>query len=117
MSLDIRLSQHVECQDVVDIARQACEAILKVYNGEASLAWASHPAARLVPCSLPAAASRRAQLGVTAIFFLHPLQAESWNVEHKADESPLTRADKDANAVICDGLARIGAAAQAGGNC
>ena len=36
------------------------------------------------------------------------VQAESWNVEHKADESPLTRADKEANAVICDGLARIG---------
>ncbi|KAI3432334.1 hypothetical protein D9Q98_003892 [Chlorella vulgaris] len=34
-------------------------------------------------------------------------KAESWNVEHKADDSPLTRADKDANAVICDGLARI----------
>jgi 3'-phosphoadenosine 5'-phosphosulfate (PAPS) 3'-phosphatase len=29
-------------------------------------------------------------------------------VEHKADYSPLTRADKEANAVICDGLARIG---------
>lgn len=36
------------------------------------------------------------------------VQAESWNVESKADDSPLTRADKDANAVICDGLARIG---------
>lgn len=67
MSLDVSLSQHIDCQQVVAIARQACEAILKVYNSE----------------------------------------AESWNVEHKADESPLTRADREANAVICDGLARI----------
>jgi hypothetical protein len=36
------------------------------------------------------------------------VQAESWNVEHKVDNSPLTRADKEDNAVICDGLARIG---------
>ncbi len=36
------------------------------------------------------------------------VQAEAWGVEHKADASPLTRADKDANAVICDGLAQIG---------
>lgn len=40
---------------------------------------------------------------------MHPPQAESWDVEHKADDSPLTRADREANAVICEGLARIGA--------
>ncbi|KAL4856578.1 3'-(2'-),5'-bisphosphate nucleotidase CysQ [Chlorella vulgaris] len=68
MSLIVELSQTVNCQDVVKIARDACHVILQVYNS----------------------------------------QAESWNVEHKADDSPLTRADKEANAVICDGLARIG---------
>ena len=26
----------------------------------------------------------------------------------KSDDSPLTRADKEANAVICEGLSRIG---------
>jgi hypothetical protein len=36
------------------------------------------------------------------------VQAESWNVEHKAKDSPLTRAYKEDNAVICDGLACIG---------
>jgi hypothetical protein len=36
------------------------------------------------------------------------LQDEDWNVERKADNSPLTRADQEANAVICAGLARIG---------
>ena len=39
----------------------------------------------------------------------HQLQAESWDVERKADDSPLTRADREANAVICEGLARVGA--------
>lgn len=67
MALHIKLTQHVDCQQVVGIARAACDAILRVYNSE----------------------------------------AETWGVERKADESPLTRADKEANAVICDGLAQI----------
>lgn len=67
MSLEIMVKQRVDCQQVVQIAKAACEAILRVYNSE----------------------------------------ADSWNVEQKADSSPLTRADQEANAVICDGLARI----------
>ncbi|PRW61118.1 3 (2),5 -bisphosphate nucleotidase [Chlorella sorokiniana] len=67
MSLEVALTQRVDCAAVVVIAKQACQAILAVYNSE----------------------------------------AESWDVEHKADESPLTRADREANAVICEGLARI----------
>jgi len=38
----------------------------------------------------------------------HLTQDEDWNVEMKADDSPLTRADREANAVICDGLAALG---------
>lgn len=37
-------------------------------------------------------------------------QTEEWQVEQKADNSPLTRADREANAVICEGLAQLGAA-------
>ena len=37
-----------------------------------------------------------------------PLQGETWDVERKDDNSPLTRADKEANAIICAGLAAIG---------
>ena len=36
------------------------------------------------------------------------LQNETWNVEKKDDNSPLTRADKEANAIICAGLESIG---------
>jgi hypothetical protein len=34
MSLGIELSQQVDCQQVVDIAKHACDAILAVYNTE-----------------------------------------------------------------------------------
>lgn len=34
MSLEINLKQQVDCQQVVGIAKQACEAILSVYNSE-----------------------------------------------------------------------------------
>lgn len=36
-----------------------------------------------------------------AILRIYDGDAEDWGVEHKADSSPLTRADKEANAVIC----------------
>jgi hypothetical protein len=36
------------------------------------------------------------------------MQAETWDVECKADHSPLTRADREANNIICEGLTRIG---------
>ena len=39
------------------------------------------------------------------------MQDEDWNVERKADNSPLTRADQEANAVICAGLAALGTSA------
>lgn len=29
---------------------------------------------------------------------------QNWEVEHKLDKSPLTRADREANAIICRGL-------------
>ena len=35
------------------------------------------------------------------------LQVSNWDVEIKSDNSPLTRADKDANAIICSALQRI----------
>lgn len=31
----------------------------------------------------------------------------SFNVEHKSDDSPLTRADKEANDIICEGLKKL----------
>ena len=34
MSLSIDLTQRLDCQDLVVIAKQACEAILQVYNSE-----------------------------------------------------------------------------------
>eukprot|EP01023_Acetabularia_acetabulum_P010334 TRINITY_DN14727_c0_g1_i1.p1 TRINITY_DN14727_c0_g1~~TRINITY_DN14727_c0_g1_i1.p1 ORF type:complete len:316 (+),score=71.58 TRINITY_DN14727_c0_g1_i1:71-1018(+) len=34
-------------------------------------------------------------------------EAESWNVETKSDNSPLTRADKESNEIICKALARL----------
>lgn len=34
MALHIKLTQHVDCQQVVGIARAACDAILRVYNSE-----------------------------------------------------------------------------------
>lgn len=37
MSLEIKLTQRVECWAVVEIAKQACEAILRVYNSEVRL--------------------------------------------------------------------------------
>lgn len=37
-----------------------------------------------------------------------PIQDEDWNVERKADNSPLTRADREANVVICTALAELG---------
>lgn len=44
-----------------------------------------------------------------AILRVYNAGEEAWGVEAKADASPLTRADQDANDVICAGLARIGA--------
>lgn len=32
---------------------------------------------------------------------------EQFEVEHKSDDSPLTKADREANAIICDGLDRL----------
>lgn len=35
------------------------------------------------------------------------MQEENWNKERKADNSPLTRADQEANTLICAGLAAL----------
>lgn len=110
MSLELNIVQRVACSDVVAIARQACEAILRVYNSEAR---AIELAAASTARNRCAAARRRSSLRLPAahvwLSSVPPPQAESWDVERKADDSPLTRADREANAVICEGLARIGA--------
>lgn len=31
-------------------------------------------------------------------------EGDNWDVDHKADNSPLTRADREANKIICDAL-------------
>lgn len=31
-------------------------------------------------------------------------EGDNWDVDHKADDSPLTRADREANKIICDAL-------------
>lgn len=40
-----------------------------------------------------------------AIMEIYQGDADKWEVDHKADDSPLTRADKEANKIICDALA------------
>ena len=40
MSLDIKLTQHVDCQQVISIAKEASEAILRVYNSEVGASYA-----------------------------------------------------------------------------
>lgn len=128
MSLDIALTQHVECAAVVEIAKSACETILRVYNSEVGLR-STEPAPGLeMQCSMTCTFDH-GEPPIARWSLAHcrpplqplppppppspmpsrPRQAESWNVERKSDDSPLTRADKEANAVICDGLARIGA--------
>ena len=127
MSLSIQLTQQVDCQDVVSIAKQACEAILQVYNSEVrspSAGLLRQPGSngdRSSGCPQAAGSGATMRPPDGRLWTRPPaacpprsccccccVQTESWNVEHKADESPLTRADKEANAVICDGLARIG---------
>lgn len=39
-----------------------------------------------------------------AIMDIYKGDAANWDVDHKADDSPLTRADKEANKIICDAL-------------
>ena len=45
-----------------------------------------------------------AELAGQAIMDVYESEAESWNVNHKADDSPLTRADTEANRIICEAL-------------
>ena len=101
-SLTLQIEQKIEVQSVIEIAEQAAAAILKIYNGEVG-----QPQGR--------GAGRRPLRGGGRL--TRPrrfLQAEAWQVEQKADSSPLTRADRDANAVICEGLARIGGRGRGG---
>lgn len=42
-----------------------------------------------------------------AILGIYNGEASKWEVELKADNSPLTRADRDANAIICEALDKI----------
>jgi 3'(2'), 5'-bisphosphate nucleotidase len=39
-----------------------------------------------------------------AIMDVYHGDTASWDVDHKSDDSPLTRADKEANKIICDAL-------------
>lgn len=113
MALELSLKQRVACDDVVQIAKQACEAILRVYNSEVREARRP-PQFRLFhppPLAPPATAATRCNRDP-----MHHVQAGSWDVERKADDSPLTRADREANTVICDGLARIGGCSSGGGS-
>lgn len=48
-----------------------------------------------------------AEQAAVAILKIYNSEMENWEVEKKADASPLTRADREANTVICEGLARI----------
>ena len=101
MSLHVKLTQQIDVQQVVGIARAACDTILRVYTAEVRCRITQSACTQSFTCGAPAIADGSA-CGP------HALQADSWDVQHKADDSPLTRADKEANAVICAGLARIG---------
>lgn len=48
-----------------------------------------------------------AEKAAEAIMAVYNSKDEDWNVERKADNSPLTRADQEANAVICAGLTAL----------
>jgi hypothetical protein len=45
------------------------------------------------------AIAERAGRAIMAIY-----EGDNWDVDHKADNSPLTRADREANQIICDAL-------------
>jgi 3'(2'), 5'-bisphosphate nucleotidase len=45
-----------------------------------------------------------AQRAGAAIMDIYNGDAANWDVDHKADDSPLTRADREANRIICDAL-------------
>lgn len=95
MSLSLDLHQEVICEEVIVIAEKAADAILSVYNSKVYI----H-----ITCSLAAQGTS------PDLLFPHtaPIQDEDWNVERKSDNSPLTRADREANAIICEGLAALG---------
>ena len=47
------------------------------------------------------------QLAVSAGDAIMKVYATDFNVDYKADESPLTQADKNANAIIVEGLKKL----------
>jgi 3'(2'), 5'-bisphosphate nucleotidase len=100
MSFTCTLSQNIDVNDVISIAEQAAKVILEVYASKV------RPTAQfliIITFKSPLPAT------IQPLFSSPPLQTDDWDVQAKSDDSPLTRADKEANAVICDGLARIAA--------
>lgn len=57
-----------------------------------------------IPVAAVVAIAERAAEAILAVYNSDEVD---WNVEMKADDSPLTRADQEANAVICEGLASL----------
>ena len=96
--LKVALEQDIRCEDVVKIAEKAAEAIISVYNSKVG-STASAPIR-----SFHLSTTHRTHRTLNWSF----LQDEDWNVERKADNSPLTRADQEANTIICAGLAALG---------
>ena len=60
----LQITLELEVDHLIKIAEKAGQAIMNIYNGDAT----------------------------------------KWDVDHKSDDSPLTRADKEANQIICDAL-------------
>ena len=111
MQLELQVQQTVNCGDVVAIAEAAGAAIMAVYATEVCAQEGVGGVGRHVE----GGGGARRRRPPDAFSFTRPLersQTEDWGVQAKADNSPLTRADKEANAVICAGLARIGAPRQ-----
>ena len=125
MSLQLPITQSISCTDVISIAEKAGEVILQVYNSKvresnrlltkaetARAWWEARGGGSLVSlCERRRPFARQATCcSLTMMVNKWPgcMQSEDWNVEMKSDDSPLTRADQEANAVICRGLALLG---------
>ena len=104
-----QLKVDVPVEEVIATAQAAGRAILKIYNSEVGFACALLEVSLSQACRRPfpehCAPPKRHTLGPAPCRCV--LQASTWEVQLKSDASPLTRADRDANAVICQALQNL----------
>lgn len=112
---DVTVNVSLDIEELIAVARAAGEKILGIYESERFV--------HLMPCAqltvfagAPHACSQRTSFIGSAICTLtfsmatmrddSVFRRETWEVEQKSDSSPLTRADREANALICGALDR-----------